>query len=61
MEQTQTNRRPQEPPDPLMDIAKTGEMISNRCSSVSESAAMEVARCASVCETATAVIVWRRR
>ena len=44
-----------------MAIAKTVVMISNRCSSVSGSAAMAVSRCASGCGTATAVIVWRRR
>ena len=44
MEPTQTNRRPQEPPGRPMAIAKTVVMISNRCSSVSGSAAMEVSR-----------------
>jgi hypothetical protein len=44
-----------------MDIAKTGVMISTRCSAVSGYAAMAVSLCASGCGTATAVIVWRLR
>src|SRR4029453_1941677 len=58
---TNLPQKAEPPPGRPLDRAKTGVMISNRCASVSGSAALAGSRCASGGGTEIAVIVGRRR